>query len=44
MGRRLRALEEATGQVLFQRTAEGFVLTEEGTAILPLAEQMETAR
>lgn len=41
VGRRLRALEDATGQVLFQRTAEGFVLTEEGTAILPLAEQME---
>jgi DNA-binding transcriptional LysR family regulator len=41
IGRRLRALEEATGQVLFQRTADGFVLTEEGTAILPLAEQME---
>lgn len=41
MGRRLRALEDATGQVLFQRTAEGFVLTEEGAAILPLAEQME---
>ncbi|RFU44994.1 LysR family transcriptional regulator [Paraburkholderia sp. DHOC27] len=41
MGRRLRALEEATGQVLFQRTADGFVLTEEGSAILPLAEQME---
>jgi len=41
MGRRLLALEAATGQVLFQRTAEGFVLTEEGSAILPLAEQME---
>ncbi|MGU3779929.1 LysR family transcriptional regulator [Burkholderia metallica] len=41
IGRRLRALEESTGQVLFQRTADGFVLTEEGTAILPLAEQME---
>lgn len=41
MGRRLRALEDATGQVLFQRTADGFVLTEEGSAILPLAEQME---
>jgi DNA-binding transcriptional LysR family regulator len=41
IGRRLRALEDATGQVLFQRTTEGFVLTEEGTAILPLAEQME---
>ncbi|AME26858.1 LysR family transcriptional regulator [Burkholderia sp. PAMC 26561] len=41
IGRRLRALEESTGQVLFQRTADGFVLTEEGTAIVPLAEQME---
>lgn len=41
IGRRLRALEESMGQVLFQRTADGFVLTEEGTAILPLAEQME---
>jgi molybdate transport repressor ModE-like protein len=41
MGRRLQAMEQATGQVLFQRTAEGFVLTEEGAAILPLAEQME---
>jgi DNA-binding transcriptional LysR family regulator len=41
IGRRLRALEEATGQVLFQRTTEGFVLTEEGSAILQLAEQME---
>jgi DNA-binding transcriptional LysR family regulator len=41
MGRRLRALEEATGQVLFQRTTDGFVLTEEGAAILSLAEQME---
>ena len=41
MGRRLRALEEATGQVLFQRTMDGFVLTEEGTAVLSLAEQME---
>lgn len=41
IGRRLRALEESTGQVLFQRTTDGFVLTEEGAAILPLAEQME---
>ena len=40
VGRRLRALEEATGQTLFQRTADGFVLTEEGSAIT-LAEQME---
>ena len=41
IGRRLRALEEATGQVLFQRTAEGFVLTEEGGAVLSHAERME---
>ncbi len=41
IGRRLRALEEATGQVLFQRTAEGLVLTEEGGAVLSHAEQME---
>ncbi len=41
VGRRLRALEDATGQTLFQRTADGFVLTEEGSAILTLAEQME---
>lgn len=41
IGRRLRALEQATGQMLFQRTADGFVLTEEGAAVLSLAEQME---
>lgn len=41
IGRRLQAFEEATGQILFQRTSEGFVLTDEGAAILPLAEQME---
>jgi DNA-binding transcriptional LysR family regulator len=41
MGRRLRALEEALAQKLLQRTAEGFVLTEEGTAVLPHAERME---
>ena len=41
IGRHLRAIEEATGHVLFQRTAEGFVLTEEGGAVLPHAERME---
>ena len=41
MGRRLRALEEALAQKLLQRTPEGFVLTEEGTAVLPHAERME---
>jgi DNA-binding transcriptional LysR family regulator len=41
MGRRLRALEDALGHVLFQRTSGGFLLTEEGTAILAHAERME---
>lgn len=41
MGRRLRALEAAVGQTLFQRTADGFVLTDEGSAILGHAERME---
>ncbi|MBR1172642.1 LysR family transcriptional regulator [Bradyrhizobium sp. KB893862 SZCCT0404] len=41
MGRRLRALEAALGQTLFQRTADGFVLTDEGTAVLRHAERIE---
>ncbi|AET94317.1 LysR family transcriptional regulator (plasmid) [Burkholderia sp. YI23] len=41
MGRRLRALEEALGHVLFQRTSDGFVLTDEGAAVLSHAERME---
>lgn len=41
MGRRLRVLEQAVGQILFQRTAEGFVLTDEGAAVLAHAERME---
>lgn len=41
MGRRLRALEQALGQVLFQRTVDGFVLTDEGAAVLPHAERIE---
>lgn len=41
IGRRLRALELATGQTLFQRTADGLILTEEGNGIVALAEQME---
>jgi len=41
MGRRLRALEAAVGHTLFQRTAEGFVLTQEGSALLLHAERME---
>jgi DNA-binding transcriptional LysR family regulator len=41
MGRRLRALEQSLGQVLFQRTGDGFVLTDEGSAVLAHAERME---
>jgi DNA-binding transcriptional LysR family regulator len=41
MGRRLRALEDALGHVLFQRTSDGFVLTDEGAAVLSYAERME---
>src|SRR4029453_852415 len=40
MGRRLRALEQAVGQTLFQRTGDGFVLTDEGSEGLALAEPM----
>jgi DNA-binding transcriptional LysR family regulator len=42
MGRRLRALEQALGHALFQRSSsEGFVLTEEGAALLAHADRME---
>ncbi|WP_018898543.1 LysR family transcriptional regulator [Rhizobium sp. 2MFCol3.1] len=41
MGRRLRALEAALGQTLFQRTADGFVLTDEGVAVFAHAERIE---
>src|SRR5437879_11593820 len=41
MGRRLRALERALEQTLFQRTDEGFVLTDEGSAVLSHVERIE---
>lgn len=41
MGRRLKTLEETIGQTLFQRTNDGFVLTDEGRAVLTHAERME---
>jgi DNA-binding transcriptional LysR family regulator len=41
MGRRLQALEGAVGHKLFQRTKAGFVLTDEGAAVLSHAERME---
>lgn len=40
MGRRLRALEHALGHKLFQRTSDGFILTDEGAAVLIHAERM----
>jgi DNA-binding transcriptional LysR family regulator len=39
-GRRLRALEQSVGAALFQRTSSGFLLTDEGEAMLLHAEQM----
>jgi DNA-binding transcriptional LysR family regulator len=42
MGRRIRALEASLGLTLFQRTSEGFVLTDEGAAVLAHAERMES--
>ncbi|NML76960.1 LysR family transcriptional regulator [Rhizobium sp. S-51] len=41
MGRRLRALEQAAGTALFQRTRDGFVLTDEGEAMYTHAIRME---
>jgi len=41
LGRRVRALEASLGHTLFQRTSDGFVLTEEGRAALEHAERIE---
>jgi DNA-binding transcriptional LysR family regulator len=41
MGRRLRTLETMLGQTLFQRTAQGFLLTDEGVTVRLHAERME---
>lgn len=41
MGRHLRNLEASVGLALFQRTGDGFVLTDEGTVMLRHAERME---
>ncbi|MGJ7507891.1 LysR family transcriptional regulator [Variovorax sp. GT1P44] len=41
MGRRVRALEDSTGQRLFQRGRDGFQLTDEGASVLLHAERME---
>jgi len=41
IGRRVRAFEHSLGQALFQRSSEGFVLTDEGALVLAHAERME---
>lgn len=41
MGRRLKAFEARLGQSLFQRSSEGFALTDEGALVLANAERME---
>jgi DNA-binding transcriptional LysR family regulator len=41
VGRRLGALEEALGARLFERTPEGYLLTDAGEAMLAHAERME---
>ena len=40
LGRRMQSLEQQLGQKLFQRTATGFLLTEPGQALLPVARRM----
>ncbi len=42
VGRRLSALEEAIGARLFDRTPDGFLLTEAGRDLVPHAERMES--
>jgi DNA-binding transcriptional LysR family regulator len=41
VGRRLKALEDGLGAVLFDRLPDGMVLTTAGEELLPLAESME---
>ncbi|KIY39907.1 LysR family transcriptional regulator [Pseudomonas sp. 10-1B] len=41
VGRRLNALEQASGQVFFRRVGQGLVLTDSGDKILRLAQEME---
>ncbi len=42
VGRRIAALEEALGSPLFDRSTKGYELTEIGSRLLPLAEQIES--
>jgi DNA-binding transcriptional LysR family regulator len=43
VGRRIKALEDESGQPLFRRTTDGLVLTDAGDAVLALAESMENS-
>ncbi|MFJ3259451.1 LysR family transcriptional regulator [Pseudomonas sp. NPDC086581] len=43
VGRRLQALEQASGQAFFRRTSEGLVPTAMGEGTLNLAEEMESS-
>ncbi|GAB1363798.1 LysR family transcriptional regulator [Rhodobacter sp.] len=43
VGRRIARLEQAIGARLFKKSPQGYVLTDEGTRLLPHAEQAETA-
>ncbi len=43
LGRRTQSLEQRLGQKLFQRTAAGFLLTDTGQALLPVARRMAEA-
>jgi DNA-binding transcriptional LysR family regulator len=40
LGRRIQSLEQSLGQKLFQRTTEGFLMTDAGQALLPAAKRM----
>ncbi len=42
VGRRVMALEQAIGQTLFHRSPLGYMLTPDGEALVPIAEQIET--
>ena len=41
MGRRLNVLEKSIGQLLFQRTSKGFLLTDEGQSVFARAVRIE---
>ena len=43
VGRRVRALEEDTGHPLLQRHQDGVLLTDAGTRVFRLAEEMEAS-